>query len=84
MVVEMDDEEYSTLPVSVDLATAGRAFGLGRTRAFELARAKEFPCQVIPVGRRADGSPAKYRVARAAIYEKLGQPKAVPASPPAA
>ena len=53
------------LPVSVDLTTAGRAFGLGRTRAFELAKAGEFPCRVLRVG-------IKYRVPRAAILEALG------------
>jgi hypothetical protein len=76
MIEPMGDEEYASLPVSVDLATAGHAFGLGRTRSFELARAGEFPCRVIPVGRKADGTPVKYRVPRSAIYEALGEPKA--------
>lgn len=83
MVIEMDDEEYASLPVSVDLATAGRAFGLGRTRAFELAKAGEFPCRVVPVGRKADGTPGKYRVPRSAIYEVLGEPTIAASSPAA-
>ena len=61
----MSLEELQALPVSVDLATAGRAFGIGRTKAHELARGGKFPCQVLRVG-------AKYRVPRAAIFEALG------------
>jgi hypothetical protein len=53
------------LPVSVDLVTAGRAFGLGRTKAFELAQAGEFPCPVLRVGK-------KYRVPRSGIFKALG------------
>lgn len=62
----MSDEEVLALPVSVDLATAGRAFGLGRTRAFELAKSGNFPCRVIFVGGR------KYRVPKSAILDALG------------
>lgn len=61
----MSVDELRTLPVSVDLVTAGRAFGLGRTKAFELVRSGTFPCRVIPVGNR-------YRVPRSAILEALG------------
>ncbi len=61
----MSVEELRALPVSVDLPTAGRAFGIGRTKAHELARRGVFPCRVLRVG-------AKYRVPRAAIYEALG------------
>jgi hypothetical protein len=64
--LQMSLDELLSLPVSVDLVTAGRAFGLGRTKAYDLARAGEFPCRVIPVGGR------KYRVPRAAIFEALG------------
>ena len=62
---KMTPAELLSLPVSVDLVTAGRAFGLGRTIAFELARRDEFPCRVIRVGMR-------YRVPRSAILEALG------------
>jgi hypothetical protein len=41
--LQMQKDELLALPVSVDLTTAGRAFGLGRTRAYELARAGQFP-----------------------------------------
>ena len=60
----MTEAELLALPVSVDLATAGRALGIGRTKAFELARACEFPCKVLPVGR-------KYRVPRTALLAAL-------------
>jgi hypothetical protein len=63
--LHMQKDELLALPVSVDLTTAGRAFGLGRTRSYELARAGEFPCRVIPVGR-------KFRVPRSALLEALG------------
>lgn len=61
----MSMDELLALPVSVDLVTAGRAFGLGRTKAFDLARANEFPCRVLRVG-------LKFRVPRSAIFEALG------------
>jgi hypothetical protein len=61
----MTIEELRTLPVSVDLITAARAFGLGRTVAHELARAGKFPCRVLRVGSR-------YRVPRSALFEALG------------
>ena len=65
MIKPMTPAELHALPVSVDLATAGRAFGMGRTRSFELAKMHEFPCRVIKVGN-------KYRVPRSAIFEALG------------
>lgn len=64
-VIEMSEAELLSLPVSVDLVTAGRAFGLGRTKAFELAQAGDFPCTVLTIGRRL-------RVPRSAIFEALG------------
>ena len=65
MIKQMSRAELLALPVSVDLVTAGRAFGLGRTKAFELARAGDFPCEVLPVG-------IKFRVPRSAIFRALG------------
>jgi hypothetical protein len=35
---------------TVDLMTAARALGLGRTKAYELARRRQFPCRVIRIG----------------------------------
>lgn len=37
---------------TVDLTTAGRALGLGRSKAHEMARAGEFPVPVLRLGTR--------------------------------
>jgi hypothetical protein len=63
-------EEVLALPVSVDLVTAGRAYGIGRTKSHELARSGEFPCRVILVGNA-------YRVPKTALLESLGLPSDV-------
>lgn len=42
--------EIAALPVMVDLLTAGRVLGIGRTTAYALVRAGEFPCPVVRVG----------------------------------
>lgn len=59
---EMTVAELHALPVTVDLATAARALGIGRTKAHELARADEFPVAVLRLGR-------KYRVTRADLIK---------------
>ncbi|TXS30757.1 DNA-binding protein [Streptomyces sp. ms191] len=46
----MTREELLSLPASVDIVTAGRAFGVGRTTAYALARSGAFPCHVIRAG----------------------------------
>jgi hypothetical protein len=50
---------------TVDLMTAARALGLGRTRAYELARRDEFPCRVIRIG-------GTYRIPTPGLLELLG------------
>ena len=50
---------------TVDLMTAAGALGLGRTKAYELARHDEFPCRVIRIG-------DTYRVPTAGLLELLG------------
>ena len=50
---------------TVDLMTAARALGLGRTKAYELARRDEFPCRLIRIG-------GIYRVPTAGLLELLG------------
>ena len=50
---------------TVDLMTAARALGLGRTKAYELARRDEFPCRVIRIGET-------YRVPTPGLLELLG------------
>ncbi|TCB90502.1 helix-turn-helix domain-containing protein [Micromonospora zingiberis] len=49
----------------VDLATAARAVGLGRTKAYELARRKAFPCPVLRIG-------TSYRVRTADLLRLAG------------
>ncbi|GAB3494021.1 DNA-binding protein [Amycolatopsis cihanbeyliensis] len=49
----------------VDLLTAGRALGLGRTLAYELAKKDEFPCRVLRLGN-------SYRVVTADLLRVLG------------
>jgi hypothetical protein len=44
-------DEIAALPAVTDLVTAGKALGLGRTKAYELARAGQFPCPVIRAGK---------------------------------
>lgn len=59
--------ELSALPAVTDLVTAGRALGLGRTKAYQLARNGEFPCPVIRVGKT-------YLVPTAGLLTLLGVP----------
>ncbi|MCC5580614.1 helix-turn-helix domain-containing protein [Microtetraspora sp. AC03309] len=61
----MTEEELFALPVSVPLVTAGRALGMGRTKAHELARRNEFPCRVLRLG-------GTYRVPKADLLRLLG------------
>ncbi|WP_066946634.1 helix-turn-helix domain-containing protein [Microtetraspora fusca] len=57
--------ELHELPATVDVLTAARALGLGRTKAYELAKKGEFPCRVIRVG-------VAYLVPTAELLKLLG------------
>lgn len=46
----MTREELAALPTTTTIETAARALGLGRTRAYQLARENRFPCKVIRIG----------------------------------
>lgn len=61
----MTPEELLALPVAVDLVTACKAYGIGRTYGYELAKKDEFPVRVLRVGNR-------YRVRRSDLLESLG------------
>jgi hypothetical protein len=75
---DMTRAELLALPVAVDLATAARALGLGRSTAYELARRREFPCRVLYVG-------SSYRVPTADLLRVLGiAPGNQEQTPPAA
>lgn len=63
----MTRSELLALPVAVDLTTAARALGLGRSTAYELARRREFPCRVLLLG-------SSYRVPTADLLRVLGIP----------
>ena len=64
-MVGMTRAELLELPVVIDLVTAARALGIGRTRAFELVRRGEFPVPVLRVG-------STWRVPTASLLETLG------------
>lgn len=61
----MTQEELNALPVAFDLLVASRAYGLGRTKAYELAKQGKFPCRVLKIGNA-------YRVTRADLLRSLG------------
>ncbi|GGV45151.1 hypothetical protein GCM10010182_81950 [Actinomadura cremea] len=67
--------EIRSLPATIDLVTAGRIFGIGRTTAYRLAHAGEFPCRVLRIGRT-------YRVPTAAVQAALGLGTDNEAKPP--
>ena len=48
----MTNEELRGLPVVVDLTTAARAVGIGRTTAYEMVRAGRWPTPVLHIGSR--------------------------------
>jgi hypothetical protein len=50
---------------TVDLMTAACALGLGRTKAYDLARRQQLPCRVLRIG-------DTYRVPTAGLLELLG------------
>lgn len=60
----MSREELAALPTTTSIETAARALGLGRTRAYQLARENRFPCKVIRIG-------TTYRVVTADLYRLL-------------
>lgn len=62
----MTRDDLMALPVSVDIVIAGRALGVGRTLAYDMAKRGEFPVRVLKLGNR-------YRVARADLLRYLGE-----------
>lgn len=70
----MTRAELLALPVTVDVATAARALGLGRSTGYDLARRGTFPCRVLHVG-------CSYRVPTADLLRVLGVANEDPAQP---
>ncbi len=62
----LTEEEILALPPAVDIPTAGRCFGLGRTASYMLARTSKFPVEVLELGAQS------FRVTKASICAKLG------------
>jgi hypothetical protein len=58
-------EDLRALPAFTDVETAARVLGIGRTRAYDLAKRGEFPCKVIRIG-------TSYRVATADLLRMAG------------
>jgi hypothetical protein len=70
-------DEIRAWPATVDVPTAGRAFGIGRDEAYRLVREGHFPVHVLRLGRYL-------RVTRAAVLDALGisdQPPSQPHTP---
>ena len=61
-------EQLRELGVTTDLMTAARILGVGRTKAYQLARNGTFPVPVVRIGRT-------YHLAVAPLMELLGLDK---------
>lgn len=48
----MKRKDLLALPVTVDVLTAAKALGIGRTLAHDLIRRDQFPCRVLRIGTR--------------------------------
>ncbi|MFG1761110.1 helix-turn-helix transcriptional regulator [Micromonospora echinofusca] len=64
-VSTLNRDELLQLPAMIDLATAARALGVGRTKAYELAKSGTFPCPVLRIG-------TTYRVRTADLLRLVG------------
>lgn len=72
MIKPLTTEEVLALPAAVPLwvsppsrACAALAFGMGRTKAYDLAKEGRFPCKVLPLG-------PKFVVPKTEILAALG------------
>ncbi len=63
----MTTAELQALPATVNVATAARALGFGRTLAYDLARRDEFPCRLLRIG-------CRYHVLTSDLLAVLGIP----------
>jgi hypothetical protein len=71
--------DLSSLGPTLDIPTAARLLGCGRSLAYELAKRDQFPCRVLRLGRR-------YVVPTVDLLRALGLPTDLPDTdpPPAA
>ena len=58
-------QQLYDLPAVVDLMTAARALGIGRSKAYQLASTGEFPCRIIRIG-------THYNIPTAELLKVLG------------
>ena len=63
---------------TVDLMTAARVLGLGRTKAYDLARQQQFPCPVLRIGEPTVSPPLACSSSSAS--RPTGQTQALPTS----
>ncbi|MFI7025123.1 helix-turn-helix domain-containing protein [Micromonospora sp. NPDC049900] len=59
------EQAVRALGMTTDVETAGEILGIGRTKAYELAKADEFPVKILRIGRR-------YLVSVPALLKLLG------------
>lgn len=71
----MTRSELLALPAVVDLETGGRALGIGRTKAFELARAGEWPTPLLSLGRQTYRVPTEHLLRLLGISDRDEQTK---------
>lgn len=69
MIEPLSADDVRQLPAMVDLETAGRAFAIGLSTAYKLAKAGTFPVPVLRVG-------GAWRVRRADLLTALDVPDA--------
>jgi helix-turn-helix protein len=58
-------KDLGDLPAVIDLVTAAKILGIGRTKAYELAQADNFPCRVLRIG-------GSYRVPTSELLRTIG------------
>ncbi len=68
-------DEVRSWPVTIDIQTAARAWGIGRDQAYRLFHEGRFPVPVLHLGRNL-------RVTRASVLEALGIHDASPERAP--
>ncbi|MDT0382410.1 helix-turn-helix domain-containing protein [Streptomyces sp. DSM 42041] len=68
----MHVDDLLALPAAVDVVTAGRALGISRTTAYDLAKRGEFPVPLLRLG-------VQYRARRVDLLELLGVEQPAPA-----
>ena len=47
----MNRDELNALPAVIDVTTAGKVIGIGRSSAYDLIRRNEFPTPVLHIGK---------------------------------